>query len=212
MSEWTIKKALEWTEGYLADKGDENPRLSAQWLLSEACGLSRTQLFINFDRPLSEDERGVLRGYVRRRGAGEPLQYITGEVAFRHITVKVRPGVLIPRPETEVLVSEVLAALPTPGPRDVAWNPEAAEQEREAVAAVKKALEEAGESASLSVGGDLGRPSPQARLPHSGGPTEVGPYGGLTGSLQIHARKMSGALYSSTRSNISRGAPQMGHM
>ena len=159
MSEWTIKKALEWTEGYLADKGDENPRLSAQWLLSEACGLSRTQLFVNFDRPLSEDERGVLRDYVRRRGAGEPLQYITGEVAFRHINVKVRPGVLIPRPETEVLVSEVLAALPTPGPRDVAWNPEAAEQEREAVAAVKKALEEAGEPASLSVGGDLGRPS-----------------------------------------------------
>lgn len=159
MSEWTIKKALEWTEGYLADKGDENPRLSAQWLLSEACGLSRTQLFVNFDRPLSEDERGVLRDYVRRRGAGEPLQYITGEVAFRHINVKVRPGVLIPRPETEVLVSEVLAVLPTPGPRDVAWNPEAAEQEREAVAAVKKALEEAGGSASLSVGGDLGRPS-----------------------------------------------------
>ena len=55
MSEWTIKKALEWTEGYLADKGDENPRLSAQWLLSEACGLSRTQLFVNFDRLLSED-------------------------------------------------------------------------------------------------------------------------------------------------------------
>lgn len=172
MSEWTIKKALEWTEGYLADKGDENPRLSAQWLLSEACGLSRTQLFVNFDRPLSEDERGVLRDYVRRRGAGDPLQYITGEVAFRHINVKVRPGVLIPRPETEVLVSEVLAALPTPGPRDVAWNPEAAEQEREAVAAVKKALEEAGESVSpsentesneteedVAVGGDLGRPS-----------------------------------------------------
>lgn len=172
MSEWTIKKALEWTEGYLADKGDENPRLSAQWLLSEACGLSRTQLFVNFDRPLSEDERGVLRDYVRRRGAGEPLQYITGEVAFRHISVKVCPGVLIPRPETEVLVSEVLAALPTPGPRDVAWNPEAAEQEREAVAAVKKALEEAGESVpplentesneteeDVAVGGDLGRPS-----------------------------------------------------
>ncbi len=172
MSEWTIKKALEWTEGYLSDKGDENPRLSAQWLLSEACGLSRTQLFVNFDRPLSEDERGVLRDYVRRRGAGEPLQYITGEVAFRHINVKVRPGVLIPRPETEVLVSEVLAALPTPGPRDVAWNPEAAEQEREAVAAVKKALEEAGESVpplentesneteeDVAVGGDLGRPS-----------------------------------------------------
>lgn len=146
MADWTIKSALEWTEGYLADKGDENPRLSAQWLLSEATGLSRMHLFVNYDRPLSEDERGTLREFVRRRGAGEPLQYITGEVAFRHISVKVRPGVLIPRPETEVLVSEVLAALPAPGRREARWNAEAAEQEREAVAAVKKALEEAGEA------------------------------------------------------------------
>lgn len=143
---WTIKSALEWTEGYLTEKGDENPRLSAQWLLSEATGLSRMHLFVNYDRPLSEDERGTLREFVRRRGAGEPLQYITGEVAFRHIEVKVRPGVLIPRPETEVLVSEVLAALPAPGRREAQWNAEAAEQERVAVAAVKKALEEAGEA------------------------------------------------------------------
>lgn len=150
---WTIKSALEWTEGYLAEKGDENPRLSAQWLLSEATGLSRTHLFVNFDRPLSEEERGVLRDFVRRRGAGEPLQYITGEVAFRHITVKVRPGVLIPRPETEVLVSEVLAALPAPDKREARWSTEAAEQEREAVEAVKKALEEAGVASGASVGG-----------------------------------------------------------
>lgn len=172
MSEWTVKSALDWTTEYLEGKGDENPLLSSQWLLGEATGLSRVQLYMNYDRPLSEDERGVLRDYVRRRGAGEPLQYITGEVAFRHITVKVRPGVLIPRPETEVLVSEVLAALPAPCPRDVAWNPEAAEQEREAVAAVKKALVEAGESVSpsentesneteedVAAGGDFGRPS-----------------------------------------------------
>ncbi|MEY8461263.1 HemK/PrmC family methyltransferase [Eggerthellaceae bacterium 24-137] len=146
MSDWTIKSALEWTEGYLGEKGDENPRLSAQWLLSEATGLSRMHLFVNYDRSLSEGEREVLRDYVRRRGAGEPLQYITGEVTFRHINVKVRPGVLIPRPETEVLVSEVLAALPAPTGREVAWNAEAAAQEREAVEAVKKALEEAGEA------------------------------------------------------------------
>ncbi len=141
---WTIKSALEWTEGYLAEKGDENPRLSAQWLLSEATGLTRMHLFVNFDRPLSEDERSTLRDYVRRRGAGEPLQYITGEVAFRHITVKVRPGVLIPRPETEVLVSEVLAMLPAPAKHEAQWNPEAAERESAAVEAVKKALDEAG--------------------------------------------------------------------
>ena len=93
---WTIKAALEWTQGYLARKGDENPRLSAEWLLAEATGLRRVELYVNFERPLSMEERDILRGYVSRRGAGEPLQYITGEVAFRHIAVKVRPGVLIP--------------------------------------------------------------------------------------------------------------------
>lgn len=109
---WTIKAALDWTVGYLTRKGDENPRLSAEWLLAEATGLRRIDLYVNFERPLSMPERDVLRGYVARRGAGEPLQYITGEVAFRHIAVKVRPGVLIPRPETEVLVSEAIALLP----------------------------------------------------------------------------------------------------
>ena len=109
---WTVKAALEWTEGYLARKGDENPRLSAEWLLGEACGLRRIELYTGLERPLSMEERDVLRDYVARRGSGEPLQYITGEVAFRHIAVKVRPGVLIPRPETEVLVSEALALLP----------------------------------------------------------------------------------------------------
>ncbi|MDO4502091.1 MAG: HemK/PrmC family methyltransferase [Coriobacteriia bacterium] len=109
---WTIKSTLDWCEGYLERKGDQNPRLSAQWLMSEATGLSRIQLYANFDRPLTMEERDVMRGYVTRRGKGEPLQYITGEVGFRYITVKVRPGVLIPRPETEVLVSEALALLP----------------------------------------------------------------------------------------------------
>lgn len=109
---WTVKAALDWTVGYLGRKGDENPRLSAEWLISEATGLSRIELYVNFDRPLSLEERDALRGFVTRRGKGEPLQYITGEVSFRHITLAVRPGVLIPRPETEVLVSEGLSLLP----------------------------------------------------------------------------------------------------
>lgn len=108
---WTVGAALEWTEGYLGRHGDENPRGSARWLLGEACGLSRIELYTNLDRPLSADERAILREWVSRRGAGEPLQYITGEAAFRYLTVKVRPGVLIPRPETEVLVSEGMAFL-----------------------------------------------------------------------------------------------------
>ncbi|MEG0477265.1 MAG: peptide chain release factor N(5)-glutamine methyltransferase [Raoultibacter sp.] len=108
---WTIKAALDWTQGYLERKGDENPRLSAQWLLCAATGLARIDLYTHFDQPLSPEERETLRGQVTRRGTGEPLQYITGEVGFRYITLKVEPGVLIPRPETEVLVGLGLAAL-----------------------------------------------------------------------------------------------------
>ena len=111
---WTVKAALDWTVAYLERHGDEHPRQSAEWLLSHGCGLSRIQLYVSFERDLTLTERDWLRQAVARRGAGEPLQYITGDTAFRHITVKVRPGVLIPRPETEVLVSEVLAELPAP--------------------------------------------------------------------------------------------------
>ena len=111
---WTVRSILEWIEGYLAGHGDENPRLSAQWLVADALSCSRMQLFLDMDRPLTPDERATLRGYTKRRAAGEPLQYITGKTAFRHIDVKVRSGVLIPRPETEVLVSEALALLPAP--------------------------------------------------------------------------------------------------
>jgi len=108
---WTVRAALDWTREYLAEKGDEHPRRSAEWLLSAATGFSRVELYAHHDRPLSPEERAVLREAVKRRAAGEPLQYVTGEVAFRHLVVKVRPGVLIPRPETEVLTGEVLDAL-----------------------------------------------------------------------------------------------------
>jgi release factor glutamine methyltransferase len=106
---WTVKDILSWMEGYLAERGDESPRLSAQWLVSDALGMSRIQLYADYARPLTLEERSVLRGYTRRRGAGEPLQYITGTVDFRFITLAVESGVLIPRPETEVLVSEALS-------------------------------------------------------------------------------------------------------
>ena len=108
---WTVAAALDWTATFLAEKSDEHPRRSAEWLLSAATGLSRVELYAFHDRPLSPEERATLREAVKRRAAGEPLQYVTGEVAFRHIVLKVRPGVLIPRPETEVLVDSVLPAI-----------------------------------------------------------------------------------------------------
>lgn len=111
---WSVKRILDWIEGYLDKHGDENPRYSAQWLVADALDCSRMQLFLDLERPLTLAERETLREYTRRRGAGEPLQYISGKASFRHIEVKVAPGVLIPRPETEVLVSEALSLLPAP--------------------------------------------------------------------------------------------------
>lgn len=108
---WTVKRILDWTVGYLEQKGDEHPRRSAEWLISAATGLSRVELYAYFDRPLSMEERDVLRENVKRRGMGEPLQYVTGEMAFRHLVVSVEPGVLIPRPETETLVEIALEHL-----------------------------------------------------------------------------------------------------
>lgn len=108
---WTVGDALDWTTGFLGDKGIEQPRLSAEWLLSAATGLSRVRLYTEFARPLSAEERARLRESVKRRATGEPLQYVTGEMPFRHIVVHVRQGVFIPRPETEVLVDVVLEHL-----------------------------------------------------------------------------------------------------
>jgi release factor glutamine methyltransferase len=105
---WTIQEALNWTSGYLTRHDDAHGRLSAEWLLAAATGLSRIELYAYFDRPLSPEERARLRESVQRRATGEPLQYITGEVGFRHLTLKTRPGVLIPRPETEILVDLAL--------------------------------------------------------------------------------------------------------
>lgn len=105
---WTVRRILNWTVGFLERKGDEHPRLSAEWLLSDATGLSRVELYMNFDRPLVPAELDVMREGVRRRGAGEPLQYVTGEMPFRHIVLRCERGVLIPRPETEVLVDAAL--------------------------------------------------------------------------------------------------------
>ena len=73
------------------------------------------ELYAYHDRPLTPEERERLRGLVKARAAGTPLQYVTGEVCFRHLVLKVRPGVFIPRPETEVLVDVALEHLRRPG-------------------------------------------------------------------------------------------------
>ena len=108
---WTIKSALEWTQGHLETKGDENPRLSAQWLLCAATGLSRLELYTNYEQVLTDAQLAVLREGIKRRVTREPLQYILGKAPFRKIELAVQMGVLIPRPETEMLVDIVIGEL-----------------------------------------------------------------------------------------------------
>lgn len=108
---WTVQRTMNWCVEYLERHGDEHPSRSAEWLMSAATGLSRVEIYAYYDRPLSIEERDALRESLRRRGAGEPLQYVTGEVGFRHIILRTAKGVLIPRPETELLVELVLEHL-----------------------------------------------------------------------------------------------------
>ncbi len=130
---WTIKRVIDWTRGDLERHGDEHPRLSAEWLLSAVTGKSRVQLYLDYDQPLEPAELAAMRAAIQRRRAGEPLQYVTGEMSFRHIVIHCERGVLIPRPETEVLVDAALEGVaaararrpePEPEPEPEETSPE----------------------------------------------------------------------------------------
>lgn len=106
---WTVLKLLRWATDYFAEKGIDSPRLDAELLLAHVLELDRVGIYLNYDRPLQEAELNQLRPLVKRRGQREPLQYICGDTEFWSVPFKVSPGVLIPRPETEILVEEALA-------------------------------------------------------------------------------------------------------
>lgn len=105
---WTIKALLEWTAGYLAEKGVRTPRLDAEVLLASVLGVDRLYLYLNMDRPTAATERTKYREAVLRRARREPTALITGEKEFWSFPFKVARGVLIPRPDTETLVECVL--------------------------------------------------------------------------------------------------------
>jgi release factor glutamine methyltransferase len=93
---------------HMREREIENARLESELLLAAVLGVSRLDLYLQFERPLSDTEVDHVRELVRRRLRREPLQYIVGEAHFRELVLRVDPRVLIPRPETELLVGEVL--------------------------------------------------------------------------------------------------------
>ena len=108
---WIVRNLLHVTAEYLEKKGIDSPRLTAEILLAHKLNVDRVTLYLNFDQPLTENELSGYRILIKRRLQREPLQYITGIQEFWSLEFAVTPQVLIPRPETELLVEQTIERL-----------------------------------------------------------------------------------------------------
>lgn len=179
---WTIGRCLEWTTEFFERRGVQQPRVSAEWLLCSAAGLERIDLFTKRDLPLEQHELDAMHQGIKRRALGEPLQYITGETAFRRLSIMCAPGVLIPRPETELLVDYVLEYLDRnvtgwqkPRRKRVAlpWNAEVeAARQAEVAARAAAAAAEAGDGAEAAdTSGEVSEEAPAPSAQDEGADT-----------------------------------------
>ena len=108
---WTIGSILKWSEQYFGSHGAETPRLDAEVLLSHLLDEKRIYLYVHFDQPLTADVLARYREMVKRRTSGEPVAYICGEKEFMGMPFKVSPSVLVPQPDTEILVEAAIERL-----------------------------------------------------------------------------------------------------
>ncbi len=111
---WTIQRLLLWTRDWLGQKGVQSPRVDAELMLGHVLGLRRLDLLLRFDQSVSPEELARFKAMIQRRARSEPVAYILGTKGFYSIDVLVTPAVLVPRPETEVLVDRLLAFLKSP--------------------------------------------------------------------------------------------------
>ena len=107
---WSIKRVLAWATDDFKRRGNKSARLDAELLLGEALGLDRIKLIVEAERPLAEGELGRYRDLIKRRRVGEPIAYILGRREFFALPMRVDRRVLIPRPDTEILVETALNA------------------------------------------------------------------------------------------------------
>jgi release factor glutamine methyltransferase len=109
---WTIRSVLTWAKGYLHAKGSDSPRLDAEVLLAHVLGKGRIDLYLDMDRPLGDEELASYRVLLKRRSESEPIAYILGHKEFYSHDFIVGRNVLIPRPETEILVEKAVELAP----------------------------------------------------------------------------------------------------
>lgn len=109
LKRWTVMEVLNWAHKDLEAKGVEKARLDAEVLLGNTLNMARLQLYTNFDKPLTQDEREHFRNAIMERRKRTPIAYITGEKEFYSRPFLVNKDVLIPRPETEMLIDEIVS-------------------------------------------------------------------------------------------------------
>jgi release factor glutamine methyltransferase len=105
---WTVRRLLEWTSAFFSRKEVDSPRLATDLLLAHVLGVPRIKLYTDYERPLAEQELAQFRALVQRAGEHEPIAYLTGKAHFFNLEFEVTRDVLIPRPDTETLVENVL--------------------------------------------------------------------------------------------------------
>lgn len=114
---WTVRRMAKWMADDFTGRGIESARLDAELLVAHALGCKRIDLYLDLDRPMSRDELSRVRALVQRRRAHEPVAYLIGQREFWGLRIEVSSAVLVPRPETELLVERGLLALPEVGGR-----------------------------------------------------------------------------------------------
>ena len=104
----TVIEVLKAASGHLQKHGSDSARLDAELLLAQALGIRRLDLYLQFDRRLSDEELSDYRDLTKRRARGEPVAYLVGHKEFMALDFEVTPAVLVPNPDTEVLVQRAV--------------------------------------------------------------------------------------------------------